>query len=475
MEGLLKFMLVLASSGMILSWLNAWSDFLMSCMSAPSLSTMEMFLMLIFSVFITYIHKGKGWRIINILILHILCLLLAISWTTHMASNLSIPYWDIAWIYRFMESDRDFVGWIVVVFSEILVITLWIFGIRLAGDMDEDTISNRFDIGLAMFTLLLVIKLLVKTKGGMIAPTHNMEINILYFFLFGLFAVGLTHYQASNINASITYYKSTGIIISFTIVIFILGGLFSTLLLPGLTAGAEISYELIKTVSRPFLHAFVFIIRILFVSGCRRPIRTDEQRDGMNDEIPFDPSTINEEGLFMIIFRWSLFGIAAVILLFFIVLILYYIYKVLSSRTKKVETKDSLFDCLLYFLLQIKSFISNLLHKILYRSMKKTGSEIFYQLLRHWGTHSGLPPRLSETPNEYGSRLSHFFPSLKNEINDIIGIHNISLYGEKSVEPEQLRLTALAWRSLKSPRIWPARIKIWLSNPDFSDILEVNN
>ena len=109
-----------------------------------------------------------------------------------------------------------------------------------------------------------------------------------------------------------------------------------------------------------------------------------------------------------------------------------------------------------------------MLNKIFYSETKKSDPKFFYSLLLRWGTHSGLPPKVSETPYEYGLRLAHFFPSLRNEFSDIIEIHDRFFYGEIPFGAAQLRAAVVAWRSLKSPRIWPMRIRTWLNNPGYS-------
>jgi hypothetical protein len=91
-----------------------------------------------------------------------------------------------------------------------------------------------------------------------------------------------------------------------------------------------------------------------------------------------------------------------------------------------------------------------------------------YRTLLRWGRRSGLPHFSSETPNEYGQRLDHRFPSLKGEIDLIIETFNQEFFGGISLNKEQLAKSLSAWRRLRSPLHWPYRLKTCLLQPTSS-------
>ena len=103
-------------------------------------------------------------------------------------------------------------------------------------------------------------------------------------------------------------------------------------------------------------------------------------------------------------------------------------------------------------------------HELILRTVAKKSALEFYKALQRWGRNSGLSPKSDETPLEYGLRLSHRFPKVKNEIALIIEMLHWEVYGESSLNPLQISMIRKAWKKLLSPLKWPFRIKS-LMNP----------
>jgi hypothetical protein len=76
-----------------------------------------------------------------------------------------------------------------------------------------------------------------------------------------------------------------------------------------------------------------------------------------------------------------------------------------------------------------------------------------------WGAMSGLALVPSETPKEYGSRLIEKLPAAAEEIDIIIAAHNVSIYGGLTDQATHLQRAWSAYTRLRSPRLWPARLK----------------
>ncbi len=85
----------------------------------------------------------------------------------------------------------------------------------------------------------------------------------------------------------------------------------------------------------------------------------------------------------------------------------------------------------------------------------------FYSVLGDWGRCSGLPRRPTETPGEYGSRLSRHFPSIQQEITLIVALFHQEVYGESALNAQQVTLASLALRQLRRPIHWPSRLRTW--------------
>ena len=92
--------------------------------------------------------------------------------------------------------------------------------------------------------------------------------------------------------------------------------------------------------------------------------------------------------------------------------------------------------------------------------LKHTDSAVpIYSGILCWGRRSGFPPVPSETPIEYGLKLSHHFPELKEEIEVIIQTFNMEIYGNIEIDERLLSRIRSAQRKMRSPRYWPLRLK----------------
>jgi hypothetical protein len=79
--------------------------------------------------------------------------------------------------------------------------------------------------------------------------------------------------------------------------------------------------------------------------------------------------------------------------------------------------------------------------------------------LLKWGQHNGLAHFIHETPLEFSARLSKHFPRLTSEINVIVSAFNRETYAEVHMSSEGMKKVLSAWRTLRSPRHWPRRLK----------------
>jgi len=83
-----------------------------------------------------------------------------------------------------------------------------------------------------------------------------------------------------------------------------------------------------------------------------------------------------------------------------------------------------------------------------------------YRALLAWARRSGLSPIPAQTPAEIGARLQQRFPCLRAEIGSIVEAFNEETYREVALSADRMAEVRSAWRGLRSPRQWPARIKV---------------
>jgi hypothetical protein len=103
-------------------------------------------------------------------------------------------FWHPVWVQQFLALKRGLVEWLVLISLLLCVWVLWFIGKRLSTKPAErTTIRQRFDIGLAFFLILLMIKLIIALKGVSIAGTHSSIRPIIAFVVLGLCSMGLVH------------------------------------------------------------------------------------------------------------------------------------------------------------------------------------------------------------------------------------------------------------------------------------------
>jgi hypothetical protein len=269
---------------------------------------------------------------------------------------------------------------------------------------------------------------------------------IFPFFIFSLSAIGLARKQGGFQKNFLSGYQGVGVILIFIMAILIFGTGLTLFFLPSLSLVAESGYGILKIAAKPLGYIFVQVIRFLYMGNAIRSGNPSPspQKGIENLNLPSEegwwPEFIEK------ILSWGLWIVLGLILLFAFGLVIYYLLRWLFSKTpaspKKRESQGRVFT--------MKGY---------------KGAMRIYRTLLTWGRHSGLPHFLSETPNEYGQRLNHRFPSLKGEIDSIIETFNLEFFGGISLNEEQLAKSLSAWRRLRSPLHWPYRLKSCLLQP----------
>ena len=136
--------------------------------------------------------------------------------------------------------------------------------------------------------------------------------------------------------------------------------------------------------------------------------------------------------------------------------------KWLLTKSPEVTAEQNIWTLILQFIAKVKRLAVSIVSRILHKTSEYRGPDYFYHRLLTWGNRSGLPHALYETPREYGSRLINFFPDLTKEINYIVDMFNRSVYGNIVPDEQQSSNTNLSWKRMKSPKLWPTRLRLLL-------------
>jgi len=161
------------------------------------------------------------------------------------------------------------------------------------------------------------------------------------------------------------------------------------------------------------------------------------------------------------ILGWGLFGPVLLIGLIFCALGTWYLLRWLFSKTSKEERNYIHWQLALLWAQRLWAVLGRGLKRAVQRLKGFQDAVQLYRAFLKWGRRSGVPHLLSETPAEYGSRLKKQFPSLTAEIGGIVEAFNLVAYGEMALNDEQVTAAKLSWKTLRSPRYWPARLKSW--------------
>jgi hypothetical protein len=454
-----KNVLIFSSGGMILSVFYACSSFIFASISQKPISLSDAAMVLIMATLISSIHCQRKWRRIYGIGLHTWGFLFAFLRLCHTYHRLEPPFWLFQWVQEFLLLERPAAGWFVLILILFSIFILWYCGIRLVTKpTDQTTISHRFDAGLGFLLLLLVIKLAIATKGISIPVEYSAIRPITSFIILGLLSLGIVRNSSQSQVGGITYLKGIGIAMTFTFIILMLGGGLFILFLPEFQNLAQTSADLLKTLKKPVEQFVIFISSVYLESGFRR--KSEPQLTG--DYLP----AIDKSGGELGIIHYLFIGISIVILLSVIGFILYRLIKWLLSKirwllSETVEDRDQrgIWEFLLSCILAAIRILPTLWVKIFYPPDTSSAAEKFYRRLLRWGRISGLSHAVFETPKEYGIRLGHLFPQIEKEIRLIVNLHDEAVYGGISPDKHQLSRARIAFRRIRNPLLWFARLK----------------
>ena len=455
-------LLLLANGGMELSWLYALVNFITIAMIHRPFPLPEALGTFALAAALTLIARGSGWRVILILGIQVAGFVCVASRIVYVFDSWSFPYLSQGWLLEFFGRPRGFVEWFIFAVVLLFALSFWLGGLALARRPGAYLkICARFDLGVAAFACLFLVKFLFLVKGNMDIHDRAAEALLFPFFLFSLLAIGMARNRSMAQRDFLSGYQGIGIFLSFTVIVLVFGAGLVLLFLPYLTMAAEFGYGILKTTARPLGPILVSILRFLFMHGIRRP-ETSSQSGG-GDEMDIVSSTETSWWMELLekVLGWGFMGLAALVGIIVCCLGAWYLLRWLFSRTSRSEEKHIQWNLIFLWASGLWTGLLVFWHKLVARLKSFKDAVQLYAALLRWGRHSGLPRSLSETPAEYGGRLKRQFPPLERCIGVIVDAYNRQVYGEMVLDESQLTAAKRSWRSLRSPYYWPSRFKAW--------------
>ena len=459
-------LLFLVIGGMELSWRYAWANFLTLSILSQPFRFPEAIVTFSMAFVLTLFSKGKGWRMVTILSIQVFGFVFAAMRIVYVFNPWSSSFLSQDWLIECFTTPRSPLEWFNLILILLLALMFWAGGVTFARrSIAYSTICSRFDLGVAAFFFLFLTQFILLVKGGFKIEDPISSLLIFPFFVFSLLAIGLVRDQTTPSKDFLPGFQGIGVILSFTVVVFLFGTGLVLFFLPTLTLAAETGYGILKTTAKPLGPVLVSILRFIFMHGAIRP---ENPSPSAKEPIGDLTSPVQSSGwteLLEKILAWVFGGLLGLIVLIVAAVALFFLFRWLLSRTSITQEKQGLWDSILSWIDELRIFVVSCWKWIIRKAKVYRGAAQLYMALLKWGCHSGLPHLLSETPIEYGLRLKNRFPSLKGEIGLIIEAFNQEVYGEIILSEQQWVEAMSAWRRLRSPLHWPSRLKNWFPQP----------
>ncbi len=460
-------LLFLAHIGMELSWIYAWATFMMRVLVDRPFPLPEAIGTYLFGVLLTLAVRGIGLRVISVLGLQAAGFLLAASRILYALNYRAYPYLDKGWLLECFTKTRSPMEWFILVIIMMFALLLWLRAISLARkSLSYLAICTRFDVGVAAFFLLFIVKSFLLVKGGIEVRASAPELLLFPFFIFSILTISTIRNRSDVRRDFLAGYRGFGVLATFTLLIVAFGAGLVLFCIPYLSVAADAGYGALKTAARPLIPVLVRFLRFFILgAGVKQEPAIPLSGEDIGEQLPPPEkiSWLSEDILDML--GWGLLGLVFLAALIFGVLAFRYLVLWLLSRTSDKERPPVDWPLVFSGFQRLWAAVCTGIQKALTRLKGYRDIAQLYGALLKWGRHSGLPHLLNETPAEYGSRLGNRFPSLSGEIHGIVYPFNLAVYGEIPLNDEQITRARLSWKSLSSPRHWPARFKCWFTRP----------
>jgi len=461
-----KALVLIANGGMELSWTYAWAIFLTTSILHQRFPFAEAVGSFVLAAILTQLSRGRGWRVIYIVFLHALGFVPLLLRVVRIFNSWSPSYSSLSWLMNSEITTPGSHEWIIFILVISWALCFWGGGVRLVQrPMDYFTLCSRFDRGLVAFFILFLAKFLFLVRGEIKIEDPVSEFLIFPFLVFSLLAIGLARNQATAPRDFLPGYQGIGVILSFAVVVLLFGAGLVFFFLPYLTLAAEQGYVVLKAVAVPVGSILVKVLRFIF----------GYDNDSFQ-ELPEKPSTqlpeLTPSGtgpwwleLLGKILAWGIWILLGLVFLTLIAVSVYFLFRWLFSRTSMNETRRMPNHPLFLWLEKLRLFLRSLWIRFVRSIRGYQGAVQLYTAFLSWWRHSGMPRSQSETPTEYGLRLTGRFPALRKDIERITEAFNREVYGGVVLDENQLTMAHSAWFRLRSPMVWPRRLKTWFLRP----------
>ena len=461
-EGIL---LSFAGAVMEFTWLYAWAAFSTMSIAQRHIPLPEAAAIFLAGAAVTGLSTGRGMRVISIVLLQAAGIAYATLRATYIFNDVASAFLSHQWIVEFFGAPHSAMGWLMFVVSVFWAMAFWAGGARFSvRPKTHEKICSRFDLGLAAFFCLFLLKFALKVKGNISINDPLTGPLACIFFFFGLASIGMTRGRVAAASDLIAGYRRFGVVLGFIFAVFASVVSAVVFFQQPLASAARAGYGLIKGGVSCLGVLFISIIRFIYLprqaKGGSQPAG---QQGGILDRIVPADSPAWMEAVLKVL-GWLLGTVFGLIVLAVFAFAAFYFIKWLFSRTKAGRINQERGFFLVRAIMRMWGVLALLARKA--RRMLKgyrTAAD-YYIALTQWSRRSGIRRRLNETPSEFCSRLTARFPALNKEIGAIVAAFNREFYGDIALGSGEIAAVQLAWRKLRSPARWLQRLRAFFSS-----------
>lgn len=441
--------------GMEATWLAAWATCLTAAILHRPFPLGAAAAALLGGYWLTRLHTGRGWLVLAVLAAQAVGLAAAAGGVIHGLYYPGQPLLDAAWVADLLRGGRAPAEWAGLVATLLWPLVFWVSGMKLARrPVTHTALSDRFDLGLAAFFVLCLVKLTAASQGAVLDDPVS-PLFLFPFLVASLLALGALRLGTGEAKTFLPGLQGLGLFLSFAVGAALLAGTLTLFTLPVLASAADAGFVVLRHAGVAVSPFLLWILRLLFAPHA---LRSDPAppRSPKSVQLPLAPP---EAGPWMAaiqaVLGWVVLILFALAAAAAVGVALYLVARLLLARTPRtpVDARGHASGLWLAWLRRLLAPLASL------RRPRRPAE--FYRRLLGWARRSGLRPAASETPSELGMRLAGAFPRLAVQIGGIVQAFNHEAYAEARVPSEQVAAARAAWRHLRSPRQWPARGRRW--------------
>jgi hypothetical protein len=441
---------VLLAICMEVSWLSAWATLGTAAMLGRPFALVEAAIALVGAVLVTRLSSGRGWLVLGVLALQAAGLLGATALVLHALYSPVQPLLTLAWLRDLFRADQPPQQWAILILNAVWALAFWLSGVLLARrGKTYERLCARFDVGLAAFFALFLVRLVVAANGGAV----DDPISHLFMFPFvvaSLVAIGLACTAGDSPTAFLSGHRGAGIFLTFAATALLCAATLTLIALPYLRAASQVGLTGLKAAGHVVSPLFIWILRHLFAP---QTLRTDVGGARSGGSTP-DVSGVNAQGGWWVelleeLLGWGLVGAVVLAGAAVIGVALFCLCRYLLSRTGRSRPGP-----------RRRRWLFRLRPRPNRHAAALTATDFYVRLLG-WARRSGLPRAAAETAAELGTRLQGRFPPLVAAFAAIVRTYNEEAYREVAPGPAGLAELGAAWRELRRVAHWPARLHVW--------------